>query len=141
MWGLAWSSGYPFSCWCGLAPCPHRPVFNAPNNIHERTGRSWPPACIPRTPSTGPTAPFMIYLLPLHIYLPYISCFLELLPPIYVRHRRFTSVLARDWGLTCATLLAEHLAICALYVRPDTQNKYMNYDSTTPSPRVYIPCR
>ena len=52
----------PFSCWWGHAPCPLT-LFNVHDNIHERTGRSWPPTFIPRAPSTGPTAPFTIYLL------------------------------------------------------------------------------
>ena len=79
-------------------------------------------------------------------YLPYISCFLELFQPIYVHRRRFTSVLARDWALTCATRMAEHLlgtylAICARWIRSDTLNTCMNYYTTTPSPRGYTPCR
>ena len=62
----------PFSCWYGLAPSPlplrrllrellH--LLNVHDNTHELTGRSRPPAFILRAPSTGPTAPFMIYLL------------------------------------------------------------------------------
>ena len=63
----------PFSCWYGLAPSP-LPLpqllrelllllLNVHDNTHELTGRSWPPASSPKAPSTGPTAPIMIYLL------------------------------------------------------------------------------
>ena len=61
--GCTWPKVGPFSRWCGHAPCPLLLLFNVHDNIHERTGRSWPPAFIPRAPSTGPTAPCTIYLL------------------------------------------------------------------------------
>ena len=77
-------------------------------------------------------------------YLPYISCFLVLLPPIYVRHRRVTSVLSTClrlgpvpywWQSTCLVLGD----LCPL--RKTRYTKCVNYDTATPSPRGCIACR
>ena len=60
----------PFSCWYGLAPSPLPLLLlllllllNVHDNTRALTGRSRPPAFIPRARSTGPTALYMIYLL------------------------------------------------------------------------------